>query len=99
MHYEEILSEGMLQLNVEGKIDTITSDEFQNIVLKSFTKSNTVIVNLEHVEYMSSAGLRALVLGERTAQSKAGKLIIINSPPQIMEVFRVTGFDSILDVR
>ena len=99
MHYEEIQSEEMIQLNVEGKIDALACDEFQTIVLKSFTKSNSVIVNLDQVEYMSSAGLRALILGEKTAQSKGGKLIIINSQPQIMELFRVTGFDTLLDIR
>lgn len=99
MHYEEIESEGMVQLNVEGKIDSLSCDEFQNLVLKSFTKTNTVIVNLEAVSYMSSAGLRALILGEKTAKSKGGKQIIINVQPQVQDVLRVTGFDSILEIR
>ncbi|MBR3538234.1 MAG: STAS domain-containing protein [Eubacterium sp.] len=99
MHYEEIESEGMVQLNVEGKIDSLNCDEFQNLVLKSFTKTNTVIVNLEAVPYMSSAGLRALIIGEKTAKSKGGKQIIINVQPQVQDVLRVTGFDSILEIR
>ena len=99
MHYEEIEADGMLQLNIEGKIDVIASDEFQTLVLKSFTKSNSVIINLDNVHYMSSAGLRALVLGQKTAESKGGKLIIINAQPQVQEVFKVTGFDTLLDIR
>ena len=84
---------------MEGKIDALTSDEFQNLVLKSFTKSSSVIINLENVPYMSSAGLRALILGEKTAKSKGGQLIVINAQPQVKDVFRTTGFDSILDIR
>ena len=99
MHYEEFDSDGTLQLDVEGKIDALTSEEFQNVVLKAFTKSNTVIVNLEKVQYMSSAGLRALILGEKTAKSKGGQMIIINTQPQVLDVFRVAGFDSLLDIR
>ena len=99
MHYEEIRSEGMVQLNIEGKIDAISSDEFQTLVLASFTKTNCVIINLEKVTYMSSAGLRALTLGDKTAKSKKGQLIIINVPEQVRDVFRVTGFDTILDIR
>ena len=99
MNYEEILLEGMLQLNIEGKIDALTSDEFQTLVLRSFMKSNNVILNMEKVKYMSSAGLRALVLGQKTAQSKGGKLIIINLQDQVRDTFVVTGFDSILDIR
>ncbi|MBR0146731.1 MAG: STAS domain-containing protein [Eubacterium sp.] len=99
MNYEEILMEGMLQLNIEGKIDALTSDEFQTLVLRSFMKSNNVILNMEKVKYMSSAGLRALVLGQKTAQSKGGKLIIINLQDQVRDTFVVTGFDGILDIR
>lgn len=99
MHYEEFDSDGTLQLNVEGKIDALTSDEFQNIVLKAFTKSKNVVLNLEGVTYMSSAGLRALVLGEKTARSKGGQMVIINLQPQVQEVLKVTGFDSLLDSR
>lgn len=99
MNYEEILMEGMLQLNIEGKIDALTSDEFQTLVLRSFMKSNNVILNMEKVKHMSSAGLRALVLGQKTAQSKGGKLIIINLQDQVRDTFVVTGFDSILDIR
>ncbi len=99
MHYEEIKSEGMLQLNVEGKIDAVSCEEFQTMVLRSFTKTNSLIINLEGVTYMSSAGLRALVLGNKTAESKGGKMVIINSQPQVLDVFKVTGFDNILDIR
>jgi len=99
MHYEEIEADGMLQLNIEGKIDALTSDEFQTLVLRSFMKSNNVILNMEKVKYMSSAGLRALVLGQKTAQSKGGKLIIINLQDQVRDTFVVTGFDGILDIR
>ena len=99
MYFEEIQKEDMLQLDVAARIDAVCSDEFQNLVLKAFTKSNYVIINLAEVSYMSSAGLRALVLGEKTARSKGGKQIIINAQPQVMEVFRVTGFISILEIR
>jgi len=99
MHYEEILGQGSLQLNIEGKIDALSSDEFQTLILRSFMKSNSIIVNMEKVTYMSSAGLRALILGEKTAESKGGKLVIINVPDAVMDTFKVTGISDILDIR
>ena len=99
MHYEEIQGEGSLQLNIEGKIDALTSDEFQTLILRSFMKSDSIVVNMERVTYMSSAGLRALILGEKTAESKGGKLVIINAPDSVMETFKVTGISDILDIR
>ncbi|MCR5411075.1 MAG: STAS domain-containing protein [Lachnospiraceae bacterium] len=99
MYIEEISSEGSLQLNVEGKIDSLTSGEFQNAVLKAFQKSNIIVINMEKTNYVSSAALRALTLGHKTALAKGGKMTLINVQPSVMDVFRVAGFDKLLDIR
>ncbi len=99
MQYEEIRTEEALQLNVDGKIDVTTANDFQNAVLKTFVKSKNVIINLEKVPYMSSAGLRALVLGAKTAQAKGGSLVIIKAQPVVMEVFKYSGMNKILEIR
>ena len=99
MHYEEIKTDEGLQLNIDGKIDVTTADDFQNAVLKSFIKTDNLIINLEKVPNMSSAGLRALVLGSKTAQSKGGRLIVINAQPVVAEVFKYSGMDKILEIR
>ena len=99
MTIEEIKGEDRLQLNVEGKIDTLTSAQFQNAVLKSFQKDKNIVINMEKVDYISSAGLRALILGQKTATSKGGSMIVINTAPSVQDVFRVTGFDKVLTIR
>lgn len=98
MFIEEIMSEGSLQLNVEGKIDSITSKEFQDSVLKAFQRSNKIIINMDKVGYISSAALRALTLGQKTAESKGGRMTVINVQPSVMDVFRTTGFDKLLTI-
>ncbi len=99
MYIEEIESEGQVQLNVEGRIDTICSQEFQDTLLKSFQKSNCVNVNMQNVDYISSAALRAFVLGQKTASSKGGKLTLYNVKPSVMTILTTTGFDSVLTIR
>ncbi len=81
MTIDESKSGDILQLNVHGKVDANASTEFQNEVLKAFQKSKSVIVNLADVNYISSAGLRALLIGQKTANSKGGKFTIINANP------------------
>ena len=98
MFIEEIMSEGSLQLNVEGKIDSITSKEFQDSVLKAFQRSSKIIINMDKVSYISSAALRALTLGQKTAESKGGRMTVINVQPSVMDVFRTTGFDKLLTI-
>lgn len=98
MYIEEIKSGDTVQLNVEGKIDSITSPEFQEALLKSFQKGNQVVVNMEKVVYISSAALRAFTLGQKTAQSKGGRMTITNAPQSVMDVFKTTGFDKFLNI-
>ena len=99
MYIEEIFSGDTVQLNIEGKIDSLASKEFQDAVLKSFQKSNTLILNLEKTEYISSAALRALTLGHKTALSKGGRMTLINVQPAVEDVLVTMGFNKMLDIR
>ncbi|MCR5093427.1 MAG: STAS domain-containing protein [Lachnospiraceae bacterium] len=88
-----------LRLVVEGRVDTNTSPELQDRILKSFQKASNLTLDLEKTAYISSAGLRALLLGHKTARSKGGSLAITNVTDAVMEIFEVTGFADILDIR
>lgn len=98
MTITEVRNDEELQLNISGKIDTITATDFQKTVLTSFQKSNKVILNFKDVTYISSAGLRALVLGEKTAVSKGGSMKLINTNDSIMDILRITGMDKMLNI-
>ncbi len=99
MTIDEVRSDDKLQLNIHGKIDAIASPELQNEVLKAFQKSSYVIMNFADVNYISSAGLRALLIGQKTAGSKGGKFLIINVNDAVLEVLRVTGLQKVLNVQ
>lgn len=87
-----------IQVRVNGRIDTNTSPPLQAEIMKSFQKGRNVILDFAKVDYISSAGLRALLLGHKTAVSKGGSLKIIHVPEIVREVFAVTGFDKILNI-
>lgn len=99
MNIEEIRSGDTIQLNIDGKIDTFSNDEFQNAVLSSFQKGRNLILNFEKVSHITSVGLRTLLIGQKTAQSKGGSVTVINASESVIDVFRVTGFDSLLEIR
>ncbi len=99
MTIEEVKSGDKLQLNVHGKIDALSSNELQSEILKAFQKCPNIILNLADVSYISSAGLRALLIGNKTAGSKGGKFMIINANEAITEVFRVTGLSKVLCIQ
>ncbi len=52
-------------LQVEGRIDTYTAETFEQALLELLEKESVVTVDFEDVEYVSSAGLRALLNGQK----------------------------------
>ncbi|MBQ9866303.1 MAG: STAS domain-containing protein [Lachnospiraceae bacterium] len=98
MTIEEIKGETSIQLSVDGQVDTITSPELQQKILTTFQKTKNVVLDLGHVGYMSSAGLRALLIGQKTATSKGGTLKVVNVQPAVMQVFNMSGFSKVLTI-
>lgn len=90
--------DGVLVLEVEGRIDTVTNAELQKEILASFQTETQVILDFARVEYISSAGLRALLIGQKTASAKQGKMAIVNVGEAIMKVLKMSGFDGILTI-
>jgi anti-sigma B factor antagonist len=99
MNIEEVKVDSVIQLNASGKIDALSSTEFQNAILKGFQKSNEVILNMKEVNYISSAGLRGLIIGQKTAASKKGHFTIINVTDPVKDILRVTGLDKALVIK
>lgn len=91
-------TEDGIVLKVEGRVDTVTSPELQEMILNSFKKTGNLVLDLEKVDYVSSAGLRALLIGEKTAKGKKGTMKIIHVDKPVQSVFDMTGFSKILHI-
>lgn len=87
-----------LVLSVEGKVDTVTAPQLQTAILSAFQKSDNVKIDCAQLLYTSSAGLRAFLIGQKTASSKGGKLVICNVSEMVMTIFKGTGFDKALNI-
>ncbi len=88
----------IVQLSVEGRVDTNTSPQLQKAILQAFQKGKQVVIDLEKVDYVSSSGLRALLIGQKTANSKGGSMKLINVCSGVMKVFEMTGFSKMLTI-
>ncbi|MBR5969449.1 MAG: STAS domain-containing protein [Lachnospiraceae bacterium] len=98
MNITEVRQEDVIELKVEGRVDTNTSGRLQEAILKALQKSNKIVINCAELEYVSSAGLRSLLLGHKTASSKGGSMTVINVNDAVNQVFTVTGFSRILKI-
>ena len=88
-----------LLIALKGRLDTVTSVEFTNAVEKEDIKEGVVVVEAKDLEYISSAGLRALLALKKSLASSNKSLEIHHLNPVCQEVFRVTGFNNILTVK
>ena len=87
-----------IRLMVEGRVDTNTSPQFQQAILNAFQKKNDVVIDFLNVPAISSAGLRALLIGQKTATSKKGSMKLTNVGDVVKNVLDMSGFSSILTV-
>lgn len=60
--------------------------------------SRAMIIDLESVDYMSSAGLRALLSGLKKMKSVGGEMRLSSLQPHVREVFEMTGFSRLFQI-
>lgn len=85
-------------LALSGRLDTTTAPQLQETLIPEFDHSKNVVLDFAELVYVSSAGLRVLLMGEKTAKAKGGRFTLIHVSSEIMEVFEMTGFSGILHV-
>lgn len=83
---------------VEGRLNSLTAPQFSSEINASLDGINTLILDCEKLEYMSSAGLRTfLILHQQMAEKGGMKIIRVNNPT-IREILDMTGFSGILTI-
>lgn len=88
-----ITKQGTTEMTIilEGRLDTITAPQLEEAM---HTESpEMLILDMQKLDYISSAGLRVILKLRRTIQ---GQLIIRNANDLVREVFDLTGFSELL---
>ncbi|MGH7925301.1 MAG: STAS domain-containing protein [Candidatus Binatus sp.] len=89
----------ILILSPVGRIDNDTSPAFQTRLLSCLTPTGAaVLVDFSAVEYISSAGLRALMMGSRQSKASKGKLAVAALGPVVKEIFEISRFSLVVQV-
>jgi anti-anti-sigma factor len=88
-----------LVLTLEGRLDTTTAPQLQEELIPEFNDTKRIELDFGKLAYVSSAGLRVLLLGEKTAKSKGGSMILLNVSDEIRTVLEITGFSGILTIK
>jgi len=86
-------------VDMEGRLDTNTAPNFQKELEEYYNVQGfSLILNFEKLDFVSSAGLRVLLLIQKKSKALSGNMVIKNVKPEIQEVFNMTGFSEILTI-
>ncbi len=97
MTIQKTINGTALELHIVGRIDTTTAPQLETELKESLPGITDLKFDFAEVEYISSAGLRVLLATQKTMNGQ-GKMTISHVSEDVMEVFDVTGFSSILTI-
>ncbi|NOY75810.1 MAG: STAS domain-containing protein [Kiritimatiellaeota bacterium] len=90
--------DGVVFVSLTGRLDANTSSNVTDELEPLASQGAKILFDLENMEYISSAGLRALLVTAKKIRSVNGKMCLTGLNENVREVFDVSGFSSILDV-
>ena len=91
-------SDSKAELILEGRLDSATAQAAQEAFLKVASQYADIQLNFSELAYISSAGLRALLMLQKQVNKTGGSLVRKHVKPSVQEVFEITGFAGILKI-
>ena len=84
-------------VSLDGRLDTTTSPELEKFIENELKDTTELVLDLQKLEYVSSAGLRVILKAQKM-MNKKGSMKLIHVGEVIQEVFEITGFTDILTI-
>lgn len=84
-------------VEMDGRIDANNAGEAKQKLLEVAGRFDNLTLDLAELKYISSAGLRTLKSLYTAMKTKGGKLLLRSVRPDVMEVFKATGFWGLFD--
>jgi anti-anti-sigma factor len=90
---------GVAVVAPSGRVDSVSSAELEAALLRHLeADEKQLVVDLGAVEYISSAGLRVLLMLAKKLQGGGGRLVLCAMPDSVRLVFELAGFLSIFEI-
>lgn len=84
------------ELILIGRLDANSAPEAEEIFKEMIERFDTIVLNMEQLDYISSAGLRVIKIIHMGMKKKNGELILTKVQKMVMEVFEMVGFAGLL---
>lgn len=87
----------VMTIKLEGWLDTQSAPELAKEI-ESLEGVSSLVLDFDKLEYISSSGLRVVVSAYKKMTSINGDFSVINVSSEVMDVFKLTGIDSKLNI-
>jgi len=98
MQISEQTRGGALVIQASGRLDSSSAGALEAVLPARIQSHGKVVLNLADVPYVSSAGLRVLLIGAKAARAGGHKLVLAGLSESVREVFDISGFTSIFAI-
>lgn len=99
MDIEQVMNGDIEVVYPIARIDTVTAKDFEKYMREAIGRSSKIIISFSKIDYVSSAGLRVMLISGKLIKAKGGSLVLCDMAPKIFEVFKMSGFDKILNIQ
>jgi anti-anti-sigma factor len=90
--------EGWCVVAVRGRADAESADELEHALIGAVAKSPKVAADLAALDYISSAGLRAVIQAARAAQNRKVGFVVCSPTAPVKKVFDMSGLHQIIQI-
>jgi anti-anti-sigma factor len=88
------------QYKLAGRLDGANAAVHEQTLRALLTGDvHSININMADLSYVSSAGLRVLLTTAKSAKARGGAVVLSSPQPAVLEVLKVSGFDTILDIK
>ena len=93
----ETLPDDITKVSLTGRLD-IQGAEKIDLPFSTLASHRKVIVDLSHVSFLASMGIRTIVLTARSVKSKGGVLVLQDPQPDVEKVLVISGIDTLIPI-
>ena len=98
MNIKKTIKGKKMIIALDGKLDTNTAPQLEAAIREGEDSITVLEFDFANLQYMSSAGLRVLLSAQKIMNNQ-GKMIIRNVSGEIMDIFDITGFIDIFNIK
>jgi anti-anti-sigma factor len=96
---EEQLNGGVTKINLSGRMDIVGVGQVETkFAGMTAAPRMAIVVDMSDVPYMSSIGIRALLMNAKAVGRRGGKFVLLSPQPDVKMVLETSGIDQLISI-